>query len=167
MKISIKRVGIEAAPVVQKIYEASPTYFRVVDGSDVHSGFAERDILDCVPKEKQTASYEKIFCLIFLDHKRIGVLDLHDHHPSKEIVYLGLMILDEKEQKMGLGRKSFEAAESFIRSELKSKKIRLGVAEQNNVEMFWHKMGFKRTGTSYIWKGENQENHVFEMEKEL
>lgn len=165
MAITIRKISLSEAPIVQKIYERSPGYFRLVDGSDVLPDFAEKDIQDCVPKERQTPSYEKVFCLLSQDSTPIGVIDLHNNHPEEGTCYLGLLILDEQMQKKGLGKSCFEIAEKFIKDSLDASKIRLGVAEQNNVEEFWRKMGFERNGRTYVWQWSNQKNNVFEMEK--
>jgi RimJ/RimL family protein N-acetyltransferase len=163
--IKIKSIDIESEAIVQKIFEASPTYFRRVDGMEVEPHFAKREITDCPPK--RIASYEKVFCLILFNNEPIGVVDFHKDHPAEGITYVGLFLLDEKYHGKGIGRSSYAAAEEFAKSNLKAKSIRLGVSDKNAVTDFWCKMGFKPTGHTYIWKGEKAESNVTEMEKQI
>lgn len=167
MRIRIERVSRDQAPVVQKLFESAPDYFIKTENSIVKPHFAEREMSDSPPLAKQTATYEKRFCLIFLEDEPIGIVDLHKDHPVKDVCYIGLFLLKEDQQKKGLGREIFHEVESYITERLHCAVARLGVSEANDVEKFWLKMGFARNGNSYIWKSSDQQNQVFEMEKAL
>ena len=152
---------------VQRIFEASPTYFKRVEGVRSLDGMAIKEMTDSPPKEKQQPSYRKVFCLLLFDDEPVGVLDIHKDHPEVGICYLGLFLLTEEQHGRGIGSAFYHICEQFIQSEFGSTSIRLGVNECNDVEGFWSHVGFKRNGRTYIWKGSNKESQVFEMEKPL
>jgi RimJ/RimL family protein N-acetyltransferase len=163
--ITLKRIGPESAPIVQKIFEASPEYFRLVDGSEVLPHFALKEIKD-EPKKK-SPTYEKFFLLILEDGKPVGVVDFHKDHPVQGSTYLGLFLLVERVHGSGVGRAAYQVAEEYARSELGAHKILIGVSEKNDVTDFWKKMGYEYNGQSYIWKGEKWDSLVVELEKDL
>jgi hypothetical protein len=66
-----------------------------------------------------------------------------------------------------LGRRSYELAEHYLKTIFKTRKIRLGVSDDNDVSAFWKKMGFTLNGKSYAYKGENRKTQVRELEKTL
>jgi GNAT superfamily N-acetyltransferase len=165
MKIRIEPIGVEQAPVVQKIYEASPRYFLNTARSQVLPHFAVQDMADEPAKEKQLPTYRKIFCLISINDEPIGIADLHADHPKAEICYIGLLLINEAHQKQGIGRAVYAQLEQFVRDKLNCSTIRLGVSQDNDVEGFWLKVGFKRNGHTYVFTSEGHDNSVFEMEK--
>lgn len=167
MKITIERIGVESAPVVQKIYDQSPSYFLNTEHAKASSDQAMKDLCDQVPEEKRTESYEKIFALIRVNDEAIGIVDLHINHPRPGMIYVGLLLLSESHQKKGLGRSCFAKVEEFILLNTQCRTIRLGVSTDNDVEGFWKQLGFERNGHTYEWKGANRVNQVFELEKTL
>jgi hypothetical protein len=52
---------------VQAIFEASPQYFRKIDGTKVGPHFARREMQD-LPKQK-SETYQKVFCIVMLDDR--------------------------------------------------------------------------------------------------
>lgn len=165
MNIRIEKIGLDRAPIVQKILESSPDYYRNVARSEVLPHFAVREMQDEVPKVRQSPTYEKVFCLISADGHPVGIVDLHKDHPEKGKCYLGLLVIDGRQQNKGYGRMIYPHIESFIATHLSCSEVRLGVSESNDVEGFWRKVGFKRNGRHYEWKGEEYVNTVFEMTK--
>lgn len=167
MNISLERIGVESAPIVQKIYENSPGYFLKTEHTVAGKDAALNDLNDKVPIERRTTSYEKLFLLITIDNVPAGIVDLHKNHPQKEIIYVGLFLLIDQFQHKGLGLKCFTEIENYIRKNTECTHLRLGVSTDNDVEGFWCRVGFTRNGHTYKWNGANRVNDVFEMEKKL
>jgi GNAT superfamily N-acetyltransferase len=167
MVVRVERISLESAPVVQKIYDHSPTYFLKTDHQFAGSETAIQNMQDEVPLHRQSASYEKIFCLITLDGNPVGIVDLHKDHPQRGVTYVGLFLIDERIHKKGIGRACFQEVENFVNRHMSCSHLRLGVSEDNNVEGFWVKMGFVRNHRTYKWNAATRENVVFEMEKKL
>lgn len=165
MKLDIISASPEDENTVQRIFQNCPSYFRKVEGCEVGPGFAKHEMND--RPSKMGPGYGKVFCIIRMDDEPVGIVDLHQNHPETGIVYLGLLLLDERFQSRGLGRKIYEFIESLCQSGFKAQKIRLGISEHNRVEGFWEKMGFIRNGHGYEHQGQALENATFEMEKQL
>ena len=104
LTIQIEPIGIDKADVVQKIFEASPGYFRNTAQSDVLPHFAFKEMTEGPTPEKQTPTYEKVFCLLRVEGKAIGVVDLHKDHPQRDLCYIGVVLLEESRQRKGLGK---------------------------------------------------------------
>lgn len=167
MNLTIARAGLSLVPVVQEIFEASPTYFLRVDNSPVLPHFARREMTESPPEDRRRPGYEKVFCIISRGDSPVGVVDLHKDHPVDGTVYIGLLLIDERLHGQGLGRAAYAVTESFARAKLGAGRIALGISQANDVELFWAKMGFKRNGRTYTWTGEGHANEVFEMDKNL
>jgi RimJ/RimL family protein N-acetyltransferase len=161
----VRRASVLDAPLVQEIFEGSPEYFRRVEQSEVKPDSAIHEMNDVVPLERQGPKYEKIFCLIESGGIHLGVVDLHRNHPVEDCCYIGLFLLRETEQGRGIGRVAYRLVEEFIRSELSCTKIKIGISFTNDVEGFWLKMGYVRSGHKYKWTARGVSNQVFEMEK--
>lgn len=153
------------ADQVLQTFNSSPTYFQRVDGCLPSLQMAKNAILDGPTKQRD--GYFKEFLLIKLNQQPIGVLDLHCHHPEKEICYLGLLLISENLFSRGLGRKCYELAQDYVLRALGCQKIRLAISDENDVTGFWKKMGFQFNGKVFDWKGEQKTTKVRELEKDL
>lgn len=167
MVIRVEQIRLDMAPVVQKIYVNSPTYFLNTDHQVASSDTALENMSDKVPEARRTPWYEKIFCLITINGVPAGVVDLHKDHPQRGVTYIGLYLLEETYHRKGLGRASFQEVECFINRSYSCSHLRLGVSTDNDVEGFWSKLGFCRNGRTYQWNAATRINDVFEMEKKL
>jgi len=147
-----------------KVFEASPGYFIKCDGCLPTARSVDLALTDG-PKQR-TPEYRKELYLITEAGRDLGVLDFHHHHPEVGTTYLGLLLLREDLFARGLGRRSFALGEELLRAR-GIKKIRLGVADENDVTGFWEKLGLKPNGRRYEFKGEEITTHVVEFEKEI
>ena len=147
-----------------EVFEASPGYFLKCDGCLPTQRSVELALTDG-PKQR-TESYTKELYLICDEKRDMGVLDLHLHHPDVGIAYLGLLLLREDHFGQGLGRKSFQLGVTSLKSKAITK-IRLGVADENDVGHFWVKLGFTPNGRRYAFKGEEITTHIVEYEKDI
>ena len=80
MKIDIISAAPEDEATVQRIFQNAPEYFRRVEGCEVGPGLAKHE-MSSRPKE-MGPGYGKAFCLIRVDEVPVGVVDLHNNHPS-------------------------------------------------------------------------------------
>lgn len=71
--------------------------------------------------------------------------------PEKNKAHIGLLLLGESFQGKGLGVKSYNLLEKYIKDQ-GIQMIRISVVESNPVEDYWIKMGFERTGRSSTMK---------------
>lgn len=147
------------------IFEKSPDYFLNVEGQLPSAPTALHSILD--GPQKQVPEYYKEFLMIEFDGALVGTIDLHLNHPEVGIAYLGLLLLDDRFQGLGLGRKSYQLLEDYARRAHRCRHLRLGVSKDNDMTSFWQKMGFAPNGRSYQWQGEGKTSTVIEFEKAL
>lgn len=165
-EITLQRVSVEQEEAVQSVLEKAPQYYQRVEGVASVPKHMARKELEGKPS-KQSPTYEKVFLLVHWNNVVVGVVDLHKDHPAVSDVYIGLLLLSEEYQSKGLGKKTYEAVETFSKSQLRASRIVLGVANDNDVSGYWIKMGFSFNKKTYTWKGEEKEVFVREMEKKL
>jgi uncharacterized cupin superfamily protein len=147
-----------------KVYTSSPKYFMSVEGTLPTKDLVLKNLTD-LPLKK-LPELEKEFFLIQHNGEFIGVAELFHNHPNLGETYIGLLLLSEPLAGKGFGQRSFKLVEDYIKRAYKSKKIRIGVSQSNDVSGFWKKMGFQENGHSYTW-GENKTSLVTEFEKSL
>lgn len=169
MKISFREVNAVNIQEVHEVYAVirqAPQYFLNVAGvKTVSLETALKEMKD--QPSKHVPSHQKIFLVVILDDKPIGVADFHKDHPNVGTAYIGLLLIGEKFQKKGIGKAVYENLETWIKKNCKVEMLLLGVSVANNVEGFWTKMGFKKNGKTYLWEEKNKTTQVFEMEKSL
>lgn len=150
---------------VLSIFEKAPTYFLNVEGKVPSLKTAHHAVVD--GPEKRSSDYYKEFLLVEYEGERIGVLDLHFNHPGTGIAYLGLLLVEERFQRRGLGSKIYELCEDYCKKAHETKVLRLGINTENDVTQFWTRFGFRANGRSYQWQGEGKVTQVLEFEKNL
>ena len=95
-------------------------------------------------------------------------MDLLRGYPNNETAMLGLLLLKEKYQGKGLGKKSFEELLIFINSWAEINKIRISVIESNRqVLEFWHSLGFIETGVRRPYENGKVISEAIVLEKLL
>lgn len=153
------------AEQVLRLFQKSPSYFEKVEGCLANLKMAKHAIVD-MPKDRRE-KYFKEFLFIKKNDQILGVVDLHINHPEEKICYIGLLLLDQSLVGQGLGKECYRFIEDYILRALQCDKVRLGIAEVNQVDGFWEKMGFKSNGHSYDFQTELKNVHVKEFEKKL
>lgn len=166
MKIGIRPIGRESESILQKIFEATPDYFLKVDGVLPQKHFAKKEMESMPPVEKRAPAYEKQYCIISLDGKDMGALELHKNHPKEGISYIGLLLITPEYQGKGLGRTIYTECEKYIKK-MGTQEIRIAVHERNDVTPFWEKMGFASNGHVSQWQGEKISGKIMEMTKPI
>jgi RimJ/RimL family protein N-acetyltransferase len=150
-------------PKLQNLLEAAPQYNLKVEGRQPTPTAAE-DTLNSGPpnfdfQNKHTFGF-------FRNDLLIGCVDIANGYPEKEIAYLGLLLIDESLQGLGLGTRAFHLVEAEC-AKWQVRKIRLSVAESNDVTGFWRKVGFVPTGRILNSHQKEIISQVIEMEKPL
>jgi len=148
---------------IQRVFEAAPNYSQKVEGRLPVPTAAKDALLSGPPNFDMRNKFGFGF---FNRDRLIGYIDIAKGYPEEGISYLGLLLIDESMHGKGLGTKAFELIQDEVRK-WNCSKIRLSVAETNDVQGFWEKMGFKPTGR--VLKPHQAEIvcDVIEMEKYL
>ena len=126
---------------VLAFYQTNPLYFEHFPPLPSLESLAN-DLVECPPGKESSDKY----FLGFWDKERIvAMLDLIDGHPTAEIAYIGLFMVDSRLAGQGLGSKII--AELLSQLATHFKKMRLGYVESNpQSSHFWSKVGFCPTG---------------------
>lgn len=116
----------------------------------------------------QFDSSKKVVIGIFIADELIGVIDLLRGFPNNETAMLGLLLLTEKRQGQGLGKKSFDELLLFLTEWPEIKKIRISVVASNSeVLTFWTKLGFSETGARRPYQNGSVISESIVLEKVL
>jgi len=166
MKNIIKKLNKDSLTLesLQKLFESNNDYFLSVTGSSARANESEAIFAEC-PANANCGDI--IIFGLYVDDGLKAILGLLQNYPSSNIMFLGLLLVDEKSRKMGLGRKLFEYAEKHICELNTFNKIRLGVFENSNVVPFWEKLGFQLTGEMKPIRDEHINGNALIMEKVL
>jgi RimJ/RimL family protein N-acetyltransferase len=162
--LTLERVDLSSAPLVQDILEAAPNYAMNTEGTPP-SPTAAHDALIALPPNCRKE--QKYVLLLRQSGVAIGVADLIRGWPEYSTALLGLMLLREDCQRGGRGRLFYGLLQEFAVGELGCQKIRLSVVDSNPVMAFWVKMGFKATGETFPHEGRSLKSIKRVMEKLL
>jgi GNAT superfamily N-acetyltransferase len=147
--MELKWIGPEAAAELGRLFEEVPGYARRAGPLDVAATFAALPP-DVGPEDKFVQG-------IFLDGGLVGCADLIRGYPEPGTAMLGLLLISERLQGRGHGRRAYGKIEDLVRDWAGVTKVRIGVADTNlHVAPFWEKMGFVDIGIR------NSGKHVFE-----
>lgn len=84
----------------------------------------------------------KYYAGIFDKDKLIGIIDILDGYPSKEVIYIGLFMLDINYQCKGLGTSLINECIHYFKNNNYTE-IQLGYVKTNpQASHFWSKLGF-------------------------
>ena len=129
---------------LQAVLDDSPAYAHLVTGvpcgaSDAQSTFS------MLPDGK---SYDDKFVLGIYDHAvMVGCIDLIRRFPDPSTAHIGLLLIAEHHQGMGLGTLAYERMERLVESWPECMRLRLGVLRDNvRAHRFWAGLGFVPTG---------------------
>lgn len=161
--VKIRRISNQYQALVQTILNAAPSYYMKIDG--VPDAGSAKGVFEELPPQ---CHYEdKHVLLIERASTPVGVIDLVIGYPERRIAFIGLLVIDEKYQNMGLGKRSYQLLEAYIR-QFSVDSIQLGVNDTNDVGMrFWPKMGFRMQGRTRLNQGLKVTSTVFVMEKSI
>lgn len=145
-RLSFRPLGETELEEAQGIYERAPAFFRSLGLASPPSDGACGDFHALPPRfPRQRKHYFGIWSRP--DGPLVGVADYLDGHPVPGVGWLGLLLLEEPHQGLGLGREACEALRRWAATELGARELRLGVEAPNrNAWLFWTAMGFAPTG---------------------
>ena len=155
----------DEADIVQRIYDAAPTYSWVTTGAPSRPGSALKTF-GMLPDG--CAADAKHMYLMFCDDEPVGFTDVIRGYPTDDCAYVGLFVLIESQHGRGIGGRAFRNLETLITKWPGVRRIRLTVIEANVPALgFWNAMGFTRTGEFEPYEsGEVRSRHVL-FEKPL
>jgi RimJ/RimL family protein N-acetyltransferase len=164
-RIILVEARFEDRNEVFEIFQNSTFYFKKIDGQAPTQQTVQYEMKGR-PEEPGPNYIKSFFFLTFLGRK-IGVADLHIHHPDNGTATFGAILLREDHHAKGLGRQAYEVIEEYLQQVHRIRRIELGVSDRNDVGGFWTKMGFTNTGETKEWQGETVLNVLTKYQKTL
>jgi diamine N-acetyltransferase len=164
--VRLKRLAGEDGDLrlLQGVLEAAPGYSIVVTGGPAGED-AARALVDDRPPDR--ADVDKSVFGIWRGDEIVGCADVLRGYPEPGTAFIGLLLLKERWQGIGLGADAYGALQSRLR-EWKCWKARLAVVETNRQALgFWRAMGFVPTGERPEYSGGRVRSHLVVMEKNL
>ncbi|MDF2536343.1 MAG: hypothetical protein K0R18_2505 [Bacillales bacterium] len=136
----VKALSVTDCGELFELYQTNPDYFEIVEARHPVLADCLNDLTECppsFPKEK------KFYVGFYQDGKLQAVIDFLKGYPEKDIFYIGLLMLDEKNRAKGYGRILLSAVLDAAIDDGFSR-LRLGVDSENLTAMhFWVKNGLK------------------------
>ena len=98
----------------------------------------------------------------------VGCVDLIRGYPTSDTAYIGLLLISEQVQRLGIGSATFELVEEYVRGWPVCERVRLAVARTNDgVIPFLRRRGFGPTGEIKSYRYGNVESESILFEKRL
>lgn len=129
---------------LQRVLEEAPTYSHRLTGGPP----APAEALSLYTALPEGKSYDDKFVFgIHLAEAMIGCVDLIRGYPNAATAMLGLLLLSEKHQRRGAGRRAYALIEQLVHGWNGCNRVRIAVVRSNDeVLPFWTKLGFQPTG---------------------
>lgn len=154
---------------LQRVLESASLYWKRIANKVIEPTGAQ-SIFQALPDGKTYAD-KHVFGVYHSDHpsnQMIGCIDLIRGFPDSQTAMLGLLIISESHQKLGLGKASFEALEKLILSWPEMRKVRIGVVGTNSIVLpFWKSVGFVETGMRRPYEDNGVVSETIVLEKAL
>jgi RimJ/RimL family protein N-acetyltransferase len=165
--IAIRRLEGGAAELreLQRVLEEAPDYSLRVTGLPPGNADAQ-SVFTALPEGKTHA--DKFVFAIYRDREMVGCADLIRGYPQPATAMLGLLLLSERQQRRGMGRRAYCLLEEIVRSWGRCERVRLGVVRTNEqVIPFWTGLGFTPTGEARPYRHGSVASEVLVFEKPL
>lgn len=153
---SIRILDIEDEYIIQHLCERSIDYFEIVEGRHPEKKAGLDILIDLPPgwepKDKQ------VFGCFNENNLLVAVIDILANYPDKGEWIIGLLLIDPKERRQGLGKLLHKFIKDYALMSM-ADKLRIGVVEENaKAYAFWKDLGYhevKRVNMTY-----GNKNHV-------
>jgi len=165
--IAIRRLEGGGAELreLQRVLEEAPDYAQRVTGLPPQNADAQ-SLLAALPEGKTHA--DKFVFAIYRNREMIGCADLIRGYPHPATAMLGLLLLSERRQRRGMGRRAYCLLEGIVRSWGSCERVRIGVVRSNEqVTPFWTQLGFAPTGEVRPYRHGCVASEVLVFEKPL
>ena len=158
--------GAADLTALQGVLEHAPTYFIAIDGEPARPDAARR-LRDARPKG--LGPEDKLTVVFSRDGGAVGAADVLVGHPDREAAFISLLVLDERWQGQGNGRRCFDLVERELRERCPAlRRLRLAVVDgEVGAAAFWQRMGFVATGETIIYRDGDAETTLVLYEKPL
>lgn len=146
------------------LYNTNPEFSAMAQDAPPTLEDMQRDLED-LPEGVQAR--QKHYVGFYRKTELCAVLDYIEEYPEAGMVYIGLFMLDAKQQGRGNGRRIMERFFYVLRHQA-IRKIRLAAFEGNEKAIrFWNSLGFRETGRTARRAEGGKEWNLIVMDKLL
>lgn len=129
------------APAVQRLYEATPSYFRLVLGEEP-GPHAARETFERMPPPDMPFTRKRVIGLREAADELVAVADVIEDLLAPRVWHVGLFLVPERLHGTGIALRAYDALESWMRSS-GARWLRLGAVRGNDrAERFWRRRGY-------------------------
>ncbi|OJV62037.1 MAG: hypothetical protein BGO41_01535 [Clostridiales bacterium 38-18] len=160
----IKDVSHNDQIKIQELCNSCVDYFLISQGKPA-TGNEAQEFLMVLPPNKTFE--DKINLGIFnIAEDLVGFVDLIRNYPQNGTWYIGLLLIDSKARRNGLGKYIIHEIIKMVKKD-SGEKIKIGVLIENESALkFWESMGFVTTEKSeIIFEGVNRS--IYKMEYQI
>lgn len=165
--VSLQRVAGDADEVsaIQAVFDDCPGYFERVTGRPAPAQEA-RTTLSELPAG--AAAADKHDYAIRVDGRTVGCVDVVRGFPDARRAMLGLLLIGESSQGLGIGSAAYAHVEAIASTWRGCERVRIGVVRTNACVLgFWHAMGFEETGEIRPYRAGSIRSEVVVLEKRI
>lgn len=142
-----------------------PSYHRLIYGRQATDDDALKILRDLPPGKTHG---DKFVFGVMVEEALIGCADVIRGFPDSHTAFLGLLLIDETQQRQGIGSAVYRRLEQSIASWRGVTRIRLAVVGTNSsVVPFWESCGFQRTGEKSIFSTDGVDLECIMLDKVL
>lgn len=140
------------APALQAVYAATPGYWAMYNLPGPPLGQAEEDLHagNTMPGRYLLGIVQRVDPADpEAGAELIGLLDFRLDWPEQGTAYIGMLMVAERYQRLGIGTQAWSLLAPWLAATVKVNKVRIGI-EQFNIPAlrFWQRMAFELTGES-------------------
>lgn len=149
MSITLQRIVAPSDADIAALHElclGTPAYWRLCEGKapgrdQIAGWFAGQDL----PEGLSLA--DDYFFMLWAENRPVGLCQVLRGWPYRSRCMIGLMLIVEEWQGLGLGRLAYREVERLIADWPGSQTVWIGVAANNEPALsFWRSLGFRETG---------------------
>lgn len=130
------------APAVQRLYEATPSYFRIVLG-EAPGPHAGRETFERMPPPDMPFTRKRVIGFREATDELVAVADVLEDLLAPRVWHVGLFLVAERLHGTGIALRAYDALESWMRSG-GARWLRLGAVQGNDrAERFWRGRGYR------------------------
>lgn len=143
--MELRAIEPDDVAAVQTLVESDPDYIERVTGHPPGAADAQSLLMS---RPEGLTDDAKLVLGAWLGDELIAVVDLLRGYPTSGTAYVGLLEVDAKHQRHGLGAAAYGLVEQYVASEWPEiQQYRLAVVDTNaDAAEFWRAMGFQPIG---------------------
>lgn len=139
--VRVARLTLDDAADVQSLYERCNDYHLAHEGTPTRATAGEEELTSLPPGRSIDDKFP--FGIYALGGELIGYLELFRNYPTDGEWWIGLLMLDPKTRRRGLGSRTVEAASAWAANH-GARAIQLAVLESDPAaQSFWRRQGFE------------------------